>query len=163
MTAGNWTIPICEHAIRTANGPAQHVAISLVGLTYCGMFVGMVPDLLIAAWVGSSALVLASTVWLTREWLKLFLLMDFVLSCMVLTFYFMHDSAPDVSMYHVMTIDGMQTASRGSHGMSIADQFSHALACVMMAGWSLYLADLVGRQMLEAERYDIISEVKAQK
>ena len=146
------------NAIRTANGPAQHVAIALVGLTYAGMFVGMVPDLLLAAWVGSSAMVLVATVWLTRKWLKSFLLMDFVLSCMVLTFYFMHDLPPSGPMYHVMTADGMLMADRGSHGMSMIDQFSHALACVMMAGWSLYLSNLVQRQILEAERYEIIFE-----
>lgn len=145
-------------AIRTANGPAQHVAISLVGLTYAGMFVGMVPDLLVASWVGSSVLVLAATVWMTRKWLKSFLLLDFVLSCMVLTFYFMHDPAPAGPVYHVMTADGMHTATRGSHGMSVIDQFSHALACVMMAAWSLYLSNLVQRQILEAERYEVIFE-----
>ena len=145
-------------AIRTASGPAQHVAISLVGLTFAGMFVGMVPDLLLAAWVGSSAMVLVATVWLTRKWLKSFLLMDFVLSCMVLTFYFMHDLTPSGPMYHVMTAEGMQMANRSSHGMSMIDKFAHALACVMMAGWSLYLSNLVQRQILEAERYEIIFE-----
>ena len=145
-------------AIRTANGPAQHVAISLVGLTYAGMFIGMVPDILLGAWVGASVLVLIATVWLTRQWLKSFLLIDFVLSCMVLTFYFMHDPAPTGPVYHVMTADGMHTAVRGNHGMSIADKFSHAVACVMMAGWSLYLSNLVQRQQLEAERYEVIFE-----
>lgn len=145
-------------AIRTANGPAQHVAISFVGLTYAGMYIGLVPNLLLVAWVASSVLVLTATVWMTRKWLKSFLLIDFVLSCMVLTFYFMHDSAPSEPMYHVMTAEGMQMASRGSHGMSMIDQFSHALACVMMAFWSLYLSNLVQRQILEAERYEVIFE-----
>jgi len=147
----------CE-AIRTANGPAQHVAISLVGLTYAGMFAGMIPHALLFAWVGSSALVLIATVWLRRKWLKAFLLLDFVLSCMVLTFYFMHEPSPAEPLYHVMTAEGMQMASRGSHAMSWADKFSHATACVMMAGWSLYLSNLVHRQILEAERYEIMFE-----
>jgi hypothetical protein len=29
------------------------------------------------------------------------------------------------------------------------------LACVMMAGWSLYLSNLVQRQLLEAQRFEV--------
>lgn len=145
-------------AIRSANGPAQHIAVALVGLTYAGMFVDMVPDIILGAWVVSSLLVLISTIWLSKIWLKRSLLLDFTLSCMVLTFYFMHDPAPAAPVYHVMTSEGMQAASRGPHGMSLIDQFSHACACVMMAVWSLYLSNLVQRQMLEATRFDVIFE-----
>jgi hypothetical protein len=142
-------------AIRSANGPAQHIAVSLVGLTYAGMFTGMVPDAILWAWAISSALVLTATVWLNKVWLKRSLLLDFTLSCMVLKFYFMNDAAPTEPVYHVMSADGMQMASRGNHGMSMIDTFSHALACVMMAGWSLYLSNLVQRQLLEAQRFEV--------
>ncbi len=142
-------------AIRSASGPAQHIAVSMVGLTYAGMFVGMVPDVILWAWVASSALVLIATIWFKKIWLKRSLLLDFTLSCMVLTFYFMHDPAPSGPIYHVMTSDGMHAATRGNHGMSMIDKFSHALACVMMAGWSLYLSNLVQRQMLEAQRFEV--------
>ena len=143
------------HAIRSANGPAQHIAVSLVGLTYAGMFIGMVPDVILWAWVASSVLVLLATIWLKKVWLKRSLLLDFTLSCMVLTFYFMHDPAPSGPIYHVMAVDGMQMANRGGHGMDMIDKFSHALACVMMAGWSLYLSNLVQRQLLEAQRFEV--------
>ncbi len=143
-------------AVRSANGPAQHIAVSLVGLTYAGMFVGMVPDAILWAWVASSALVLIATIWLKKVWLKRSLLLDFTLSFMVLTFYFMHDPAPTGPVYHVMGADGvMQGHTRGNHGMDIIDKFSHAVACVMMAGWSLYLSNLVQRQLLEAERFEV--------
>lgn len=145
-------------AIRSANGPAQHIAASLVGLTYAGMFVDMVPDVVLISWAAASVLVLASTIWLRRQWLKRFLLLDFTLSCMVLTFYFLHEPpAPDF-VYHTMTATGMTSHSIGAHTMSMLDMFSHAVACVMMAAWSLYLSNLVHRQILEAERYEIVFE-----
>lgn len=146
-------------AIRSANGPAQHIAVALVGLTYCGMFVGMVPDAIIGAWAGSSVLVLLATVWLKKVWLKRALLIDFVLSFTVLTFYFLHDhSAPSGPVYHVMTAHGMEAGSRGQSSMSMLDMFSHGLACAMMALWSLYLANLVQRQLLEAQRFEVSFE-----
>lgn len=145
-------------AVKSANGPAQTLMASTCGLTYAGMFAGMVPDLILWAWVASSVLVLVSTVWLAKVWLKRSLLLDFTLSCMVLTFYFMHDPAPTGPIYHVMTADGMQAGTRGAHGMSMIDKFSHGLACVMMASWSLYLSVLTQRQIFEAERFEVAFE-----
>lgn len=143
-------------AIKSANGPAQHIAVSLVGLTYAGMFVGMVPDAILWAWVASSLMVLVATIWLKKVWLKRSLLLDFTLSFMVLTFYFMHEPPPTGPIYHVMTADGtMNGHTRGDHGMSMIDKASHALACIMMALWSLYLSNLVHRQLLEAQRFEV--------
>lgn len=141
-------------AIRTANGPAQHIAVSLVGLTYAGMFTGMVPDVVLVSWIVSSVLVLIATVWLPKVWLKRSLITDFTLSCVVLAFYFMHSPEPTGPVYHVMTAHGMEAAVRGSHSMSAVDKFSHGLACVMMAVWSLYLSNLVQRQIFEQERFN---------
>ncbi len=145
-------------AIRTANGPAQHIAVSLVGLTYAGMFVGMIPDAVLIAWIAASVLVLIATVWMPKVWLKRSLIADFTLSCVVLAFYFMHDPTPTGHVYHFMTVDGMHTANRGDHGMNVIDKFSHGLACVMMAIWSLYLSNLVQRQVFEQQRFDVAFE-----
>ena len=146
-------------AIRGANGPAQHIAAGLVGLTYCGMFAGMVPDGIIGAWAGSSLLVIFATVWFKKVWLKRALLLDFVLSFTVLTFYFLHDHSASTSpVYHVMTAHGMEAGSRGQDPMSMLDMFSHGLASAMMALWSLYLANLVQRQQLEAQRFKVAFE-----
>lgn len=142
-------------AIRTANGPAQHIAVSLVGLTYAGMFVGMVPDAVLIAWIASSLLVLVATVWLPKAWLKRSLIADFTLSCVVLAFYFMHEPVATGHVYHMMTVSGMEVASRGSHGMNHIDKLSHGFACIMMAVWSLYLSNLVERQLLEQQRFDV--------
>lgn len=147
------------HAIRTSSGSAQHIAVSLVGLTYCGMFAGVVPDAILYAWAGSSALVLLTTVWCRKIWLKHALLLDFVLSFTVLTFYLMHDhSAPTGPVYHVMKAHGMEAVSRGQYPMGVLDMFSRVLACVMMAAWSLYLANLVQRQILESHRFAVAFE-----
>lgn len=143
------------NAIRTANGPAQHIAVSLVGLTYAGMFAGMVPNAVLVAWITSSVLVLIATVWMPKVWLKRSLIADFTLSCVVLAFYFMHSPEPAGPVYHVMTAHGMEAASRGSHSMGVLDKFSHGLACVMMAVWSLYLSNLVQRQLFEQQRFDV--------
>ena len=82
------------NAIKTANGPAQHIACSMVGITYAGMFYQMVPDLILMGWVGTSVLVALAVIWLNKKILMVTLLADFVLSMMVLTFYLMHDPAP---------------------------------------------------------------------
>jgi len=145
-------------AIRSANGPAQHVAFSIVGVTYAGMFAGMVPEVILWAWAWASLLVLVATVWLRPEWLKRALLLDFTLSFLVLSFYFLHDVAPQHPVYHVMTADGMRSVTRNAHDTSALNFLSHSIACSMMAVWSLYLANLVHRQILEAERFEVVFE-----
>ena len=141
--------------IRAANGSAQHIAVSLVGLTYAGMFVGMVPSVVLVFWISSSVLVLLATVWLPKVWLKRSLIVDFALSCIVLAFYFMPVPKPPVPVYHVTTITGMEAVSRGLYVMDHIEKFSHGFACVMMAVWSLYLSNLVHRQILERQRFDV--------
>lgn len=141
-------------AIRTANGPAQHIAISIVGLTYTGMFHGMVPEAVLISWALSSLAVLVSTVWLTRWWLKRALILDFFLSCIVLSLFMMHKPAPTGFVYYSRTAEAMKMHMPSHTPMSFWDTFSHGAACVMMAIWSLYLANLVHRQMLERSRFD---------
>ena len=51
--------------------------------------------------------------------------------------------------------NGVITATRGNHGMNVVDKLSHALAALMMAGWSLYLSNLVQRQLLETQRFEV--------
>ena len=53
---------------------------------------------------------------------------------------------------------GMEAVSRGQSAMGMFDIFSHSLACVLMAAWSLYLANLVQRQILEAHRFEVAFE-----
>lgn len=140
-------------AIRTANGPAQHISCALVGLTYAGMFAGMVPAPILWGWASMSALIILAVIWLPKIILKYSLLADFVFSNLVLTFYFMHKPAPTGFVYY--SSGSMQRGYNPTdHGMSIVEQLSHGSAVVLMAAWSLYLSNLVHRQILERKRFD---------
>jgi hypothetical protein len=141
------------HAVRTANGPAQHLACAIVGLTYAGMFHTMVPDWVLIGWAAMSVMVMVAVVWLPKVMLKYALLGDFTFSALVLTFYFMHEPEPQGFVYY--------SAANMRHGhapgmtqMSFVDMMCHAGAVVMMAFWSLYLSNLVQRQLLEKARFD---------
>ena len=141
------------HAVKTANGPVQHLACAIVGLIYAGMFHHLIPDWVLIGWAAMSALVIVAVVWLPKVMLKYSLLGDFVFSALVLAFYFRDDTAPQGFVYY--------SAANMSHGyapgmtqMSFLDTLSHAGAVVMMALWSLYLSNLVQRQLLEKARFD---------
>ena len=140
-------------AVRTANGPAQHIACSIVGLTYAGMFHGMVPDLILWGWAAMSVMVLLAVIWLPKILLKVALLGDFTFSALVLAFYFMHDPKP-VGFVYYSAANRRHGQAPGMTQMSFVDTRSHAGAVVMMALWSLYLSNLVHRQLLEKARFD---------
>jgi hypothetical protein len=146
------------NAIRTANGPAQHIACAIIGITYAGMFYCMVPDLILAGWVGTSLLVAVSVIWLSKRILLGALLADFVLSMLVLTFYLMHDPAPVGPVYYSMSMGNVSRYAPQEMSMNMIEMFSHGLATVIMAAWSLYLANLVHRQILERERMVFVLE-----
>lgn len=140
-------------AIRSANGPAQHLSCAVVGLTYAGMFAGMVPAAILAGWAAMSAIIVVAVIWLPKMALKYALLADFVFSALVLTFYFMHDPQPQGFVYY--SLGNMNRGhSPEMNSMGSLEILSHALAVVVMAGWSLYLSNLVSRQILEVERFN---------
>ena len=142
--------------VRNANGPAQHLACAMSGLIMAGMFVGHVDSLLICIWGTMSILVAVATVWFSRLFLKYTLLADFFLSMVVLFQYMMYEApSPMHPVYHVMTVDGMPTAQRPNDPMhmTMVDEVAHAAALVWLALWSLYLANLVQRQILERKRF----------
>ena len=144
------------HKVRTANGPAQHLACAVCGLIMAGMFVGHVNTTLVCFWGGLSLVVILATVWMPRELLKYTLLADFFLSTVVLFQYVMKpDPAILTPVYHVMTASGMQQANRPTHilSMSMVEQYAHMAALIWLALWSLYLANLVQRQILEHKRF----------
>lgn len=145
-------------AIRTANGPAQHIACAIIGISYAGMFYCMVPDAILAGWVGTSVLVAIAVIWLSKKILMASLIADFVLSMLVLTFYLMHDPAPTGPVYYSANLGGVARYAPQEMSMNMIEMFSHALATVIMAAWSLYLANLVHRQILERERMVFVLE-----
>ena len=145
-------------AIRTANGPAQHLACAVIGVSYAGMFYHMVPTPILIGWVVSSVMVAVSVIWLSKRILLGALLADFVLSMLVLTFYLMHDPAPNGSVYYTAHLGGVTRYAPQEMSMNFIEMFSHGLACGIMAAWSLYLANLVHRQMLERQRMVYVLE-----
>jgi len=145
-------------AIRSANGPAQHIACSIVGITYAGFCYKKITNPILIGWVLSSVLVAVSVVWLSKKILMATLLVDFVLSMMVLTFYLMHDPAPTGPVYYSMNLGGVARHAPQEMSMNMVEMFSHGLATVIMAAWSLYLANLVHRQILERTRMVFVLE-----
>ena len=145
-------------AIRTANGPAQHLAAAITGVIYAGMFVDMVPNPILISWAAVSVLIIGAVVWLDKKWLMILLIIDFVLSCMVLSFYLMHDPAPVGPVYYNMNNGNMVRYAPMQNEMGMIDMFAHSVASVVMALWSLYLANLVMRQRLERQRMVFVLE-----
>ena len=141
--------------VRSSNGTAQHIACAICGSIMAGMFVKHVDGYLVTAWAMMSIVVLVATVWLPRVVLKYTLLADFFLSMIVLFQYMMvEDNSPPIPVYHVLRADGTMIGhTRGIDGMSMIDQVAHASALVWLAGWSLFLANLVHRQILENKRF----------
>lgn len=139
-------------AIRTANGPAQHIACAITGIIYAGMFVDMVPNPILIAWAGVSAVIICAVMWASKRILMALLLVDFVLSCMVLSFYLMHEPEMQGFVYYSQSIGGISTHAPSMSEMSLIDTLAHSAASVIMAAWSLYLANLVQRQQLEKNR-----------
>ena len=139
-------------AIRYASGPAQHIACSIVGLTYAGMFVDMVPNTILILWALLSVAVVVSVVWLPKIILKYALLADFVVSALVLSFYLLHKPKPPGFVYYSISPGRVSSHAPGMTTMSLIDTMCHSAAVIIMACWSLYLANLVHRQMLEKQR-----------
>ena len=103
-------------------------------------------------------MVAVSVIWLSKRILLGALLADFVLSMLVLTFYLMHDPAPNGSVYYTAHLGGVTRYAPQEMSMNMIEMFSHGLACGIMAAWSLYLANLVHRQMLERQRMVYVLE-----
>ena len=120
------------------------------------MFVNHVETTLICIWGSMSVFVVLATVWLPRILLKYTLLADFVLSMIVLFQYMMYDPPkPTTPVYYTNSMNGMEVASRpmAHMPMTTVDEVAHAAALIWLAGWSLYLANLVHRQILEHKRF----------
>lgn len=121
-----------------------------------GMFYEMVHPVIVGLWAFMSIAVVLATVWMPRPVLMYTLLTDFVLSLVVCFQYLMYEPPkPIVPVYHVNTAQGMQAAIRPSMemGMGMVDTAAHVAAVIWLSLWSLYLANLVNRQILENKRF----------
>ena len=142
--------------VRNANGPAQHISCSITGLIIAGMFSSMIHPVIISMWAVMSILVIIATVWLKRIVLMYILLIDFVLSMVVCFQYLMYEPPKPMSpVYYSLTATGMSAASRPTTEvtMNMIETVSHVAAVIWLSMWSLYLANLVHRQILERKRF----------
>jgi hypothetical protein len=121
------------------------------------MFYDMVHPSIIISWAGTSVLVLIATVWFSRVYLQYTLLVDFVLSVVVLFQYVMYEPPQPQSFdYYTMGANGMEAAHRPMMAMPMTtlDEVAHIAALLWLCIWSVYLAELVHRQRLEAKRFN---------
>ena len=142
--------------VKSANGPAQHLSCAVTGLIMAGMFYTMVHPVIVGMWAAMSVVVVAATIWMPRPVLMYTVLADFVLSLVVCFQYLMYEpEKPVVPIYHVSTAQGMHQAVRPSMEMSMGtvDTAAHVAAVIWLSIWSLYLANLVNRQILENKRF----------
>lgn len=142
-------------AIKSANGPAQHVALSITGLIMAGMFFEMVNVWIVLLWAVSSFLVIFATVWLPKITLQYILITDFFLSMIVCFQYLMYEEPkPMAPIYYSMGANGMSQAARPTMEMSMShvETAAHVVAVIWLSLWSLYLANLTHRQILERKR-----------
>ena len=149
-------------AIKTANGPAQHILYGLWGFIIAGMYLDMgVPNSLVGAWAVSSLITIIVVIWMSKEVLKRILLLDVGLTALVLGLYvseaYLIKPMVMEPIYHVNTAQGMELVQRagvGLHDLASWSMFiSHIVPCLVLILHGIYLANLVERQELEKKRF----------
>lgn len=146
------------HAIKHANGPAQHLALSITSVILAGMFSDKVAPVLLVGWVVTSVAVVLATVWLPKLYLKYTLLLDFVLSMVIGFQYLMYEEPQAVHpVYYSFGANGMREAVRPMAEMTMTSihTVAHVMAVIWIAAWTLYLANLTHRQLLESQRFQL--------
>ena len=130
-------------SLRSANGTAQHLLLSIWGIIAAGGFYAVgISNLHLIAWVVASLLVAYCTVWRGKWCLLWALRIDVMLSALVLAEYL-----------YIEWDTGINT---------LVFYFGRLAAGVIMLVHGLYLANLVRRQMLEHKRFEVefISDIK---
>jgi len=121
-----------KQALRSANGPAQHLLMGVWGLiTTAGFWQVGVPIPVLLAWAMASVTVIYCTVWATKPTLLRALKLDTMLTVMVLSLYLWEEWITGI-------ITPVFFAGR-------------VLAGSVLAAHGFYLIDLVTRQMLDAQ------------
>ena len=121
-----------KQALRSANGPAQHLLMGVWGLiTTAGFWQVGVPVPVLLAWAMASMTVIYCTVWATKPTLLRALKLDTMLTVMVLSLYLWEE-----------WITGIMTPVFFA---------GRVLAGSVLAMHGFYLIDLVHRQILDAQ------------
>jgi hypothetical protein len=130
-------------SLRTANGTAQHILLSVWGIIAAGGFYAVgISNLHLGAWVFASLLVLYCTVWRGKWCLLWALRLDVMISAVVLAEYL-----------YIEWDTGINT---------LVFFLGRLAAGVLLLIHGLYLANLVRRQMLEHKKFEVefISDFK---
>ena len=130
-------------SLRSANGKAQHLLLSIWGIIAAGGFYAVgISDIHLIAWVLASFLVMYCTIWRGKWCLLWALRLDVIISAIILAEYLYIE---------------------WDTGISTLVFFTGRLAAgVILLTHGLYLSNLVRRQMLEHRRFEVefISDIK---
>jgi hypothetical protein len=130
-------------SLRSANGTAQHLLLSIWGIVAAGGFYAVgISNLHLIAWVAASLVVMYCTIWTKKPCLLWALRLDVMLTAVVLAEYLYIEF--DTGINTVVFFLGRLSAG------------------VILLAHGLYLANLVRRQMLEHKRFEVefISDFK---
>jgi len=123
-------------AIRSANGPAQHLLLSVWGIVAAGGFYAVgISNLHLIAWIIASVLVCYCTVWRGKWCLLWALRLDVMISFIVLAEYL-----------YIEWDTGINT---------MVFFLGRLAAGSILLVHGMYLANLVIRQMLEHKRFEV--------
>lgn len=150
-------------AIKSANGPAQHILYGIWGFIIAGMYLDMgVPNSLVISWALASFITILVVIWSSKKALKRVLLLDVSLTALVLGLYvstaYIYKPMSMEPVYYINTAEGMEAMQRmgiGLHDLSSWSMFiSYILPCLVLILHGIYLANLVERQELEKKRFN---------
>ena len=130
-------------SLRSANGTAQHLLLSIWGIIAAGGFYAVgISNLHLIAWVLASILVAYCTIWRGKWCLLWALRFDVMISAIVLGEYLWIEWDTGIN--------------------TLVFFLGRLAAGVILLAHGLYLANLVRRQMLEHKRFEVefISDIK---
>ena len=134
-------LKVTYESLRSANGTAQHLLLSIWGIIAAGGFYAVgISNIHLIAWVLSSILVAYCTIW-RGKWCLLWALRLEVIITLVILFEYLY----------IEWDTGVNT---------VVFFLGRLFAGLVMLVHGFYLADLVRRQMLEAKRFEGVLEVE---
>lgn len=123
-------------SLRSANGTAQHLLLSIWGIIAAGGFYAVgISNLHLLAWIAASVLVAYCTIWRGKWCLLWSLRLDVIITAIILAEYL-----------YIEWDTGINTA---------VFFMGRLMAGIILLCHGLYLANLVRRQMLEHKRFEV--------
>lgn len=133
-----------------ANGPAQILSYSFWGVLIAGMLWDFcnscLPQPLLVVWSAASLVILASAIWCSKKTTMYALWIDMILSAVVLSIVAFHEPHITKIVYTVQ--------DSGEFSKSHVSEVFTIIALVWTTLHGAYLANLLQRQILEAEMFN---------